>query len=1421
MNDQQLHTFERGLNFDTDPSKIPSNQYTDAENVEMVSDEAGGLFGIEPIAESDLMLTVPNVPVQTQVDRIECDFGTSHVYLLYFSIDYFGSPIIASTTVTTNSFAAFSSSIAAQLLVFGYTATITRPDAGAFPNVVQIELVDGSALPVSFSLIYKIDGVETKVNTRRDAFSQEYECKPICSYELQTNEFVLSRITNNTGAENKGLQLGVVKLVSGIRTYVKLLTTNKLFLSEDVPVDMRVSVINGNNYSVNYVYQGEKPRVIYVPDQLTNDCAIQYANPLIKGDGYQNLASIVQQSSLQLINNIGRIKFSTQSQTGGNLESGGYRYFVRFGLNATRNVTEWSLGSGLVPVYKADYTKSNSWLQVQGDPSGTQTSKYNTLLIEGVQPNVFDYIEVAVVQYSGTSGSDVVATEAYIIGRQDVTTTTTTFSHYGNEITQETITVAELVPVDNVILSASSQEIKKNRLNLSDVQVGVTDETYRDFIDGITVGTNRFNVGDQGSVIAATNNYVSAVFEYFYNQADPGGLLTLSTESYDPYAAYNTGTQVFTANASDTFTINFNIGIGLVFGINASYNYKIIYNDVSAGTSTVLYELSQPTAILSPGNSNFIGNASVFMDVGDTISIYTFTYSTTTTPFQITVANAFQILRGSDSDFSDTVSNGYMLPENCANKAGYMIRETYPLYAALHLTNGYITDPIFLGYHNMSYDFANSLGAALYHNYGGEVYNYNFVLNNLNIGSIRDTVKGISIWRGDSPPTVISTGLYCLADGATPTEVTFGYYPSLPTFNVKGYYNHYGFLEGIRKFGVFMSPETERDKAELQTGNYFVSYGTLTPYFNQVYINQDRYSQAVEYRSYSMELGTMTTTIRDSEFVPFNSMGKTWLTNAPGSRRKAALNYENIAASQAQALAMSTEDIIKDQGTATTKADCGAYITQLWNTDPNTPVVAGDPNNYKLIYTGTFIEITPETPDLLGNVQVYGGDTYTVKQIQKLAYGSKRYNVNNIYSSFITYYTQSRINTDLNYNNTESDNATWTLKGFASVINYLQQYATIPQQEQWNNDPAYWAQNKINYVNPYNSNIKQVGYFPARIYYSEQRTEGGLYDFYRKILPLSFKDLDAKYGRIVELKDVTDKMVAWQEDAVSVLPYQSNIAINTDSTQTYVGTGGVYEQQQNVVSTIGAKFKSNVLIARNNAGNNIGYWYSDARRSFNRYSHDGVKILSDENTARSYFLSNVFDGVENEYDVTFGFSPAKNSIYITRSGVKTLVWSEKFNCFSSKASFLPKRYFTLDTMVICPNVVSPYGRLYDMFPTNPSGYLSWFGGEQTGDFMIEVSTNKGTYTDKRYYATSIVTQPDFDTADAPTLVVSNVTQSATTLPSEFELRNSYLAGAVRYDSNNPIISTFAKYKFTFQAYCKITGIINKFRIKSPNPFDFR
>lgn len=244
--------------------------------------------------------------------------------------------------------------------------------------------------------------------------------------------------------------------------------------------------------------------------------------------------------------------------------------------------------------------------------------------------------------------------------------------------------------------------------------------------------------------------------------------------------------------------------------------------------------------------------------------------------------------------------------------------------------------------------------------------------------------------------------------------------------------------------------------------------------------------------------------------------------------------------------------------------------------------------------------------------------------------------------SFLGFYSQNKINQQMRFVDKSLTNQPFPFGN--SLDNYL--FGAYDANEQFQIDAGYTWEVPLFNERPFNPKLPKQSKFKSRIVYSQQKVLNSLQDTYRIILPNDFKDLDAKNGEINGLYDINDVMVSLQPFKVSVLPYQSDVGLSAQDGSLFVGSGGVYAQRENPISSYGAKLKSGTLVAENEAGNTVLYWFSENGRGLFRYGNDGVKNLSEENHWRTWFF-NQTNLINSEFDVVMGFDRTRSAIFIT------------------------------------------------------------------------------------------------------------------------------------------------------------------------------
>ena len=1405
MQDTQINTFTGGLDSDSDLRSVPDSRYIDATNVDTYSVENNSQRSVSPLKGTTLAFSVPSVSSQYQITRVQVNFTANYTYSFSF---YDGTSLKTGSFTTTGAssadrYTSFQSLLTAQLNSLGYYAA-TYSASPAY-DYVRFTIAKTVFTPQAFraDITWSIGSTEKETVILQEAYLDNQGLLPVASYTIEDHLFVWSETSNESVIE---LGIAIVSTL-GVWTYTRLFRTWRWHFPIINPeaIDIRVESVSNDQWAMYITDNYNKPKVFYIQKDYSEDCLLKYTNTnwYTATSGYLIYNFADEQTNLQLINNAGIVTFSSQLQAGGNLLSGGYRYSVRFGINGTENVTEWSvLTPSVIPVFKASTDSLSGYIQIEGTKSGESTSKANIVTVQNCMPNIFNYVELAAIYYADGGSS------AKIVGKYSITSDATTITHSGFETSSSAYDARLFPQTEPVIKTAKTLEIKKNRFNIANVSIGADDPALATIASSATIGQTKKSIAATGKVGIAITNEISATitndvvfdFSLAYSSYD---LIFNNETSSDIYNQYNPTTGIFTKKISNG-SVTFNVQLQFVLANAGSIKFELYKNGVLFRSGDTLQILG--TNIINP--MNYLGGNSIDLLVNDTLqfklkwfpanpnlsSKLVLSSNPAATFYNITAS----IVQSDDFPFS--LVGEYQLPQNCANYVGYMLNETYAFFARFHYKNGYISSP----YHVGNYQFSDLSTGSLYtDSTGASVYSYGAVIDNIDISSIKSQLNGISIWRAVCNPTVLGSGVYFNADQFSSDYFVFGEQASIPVAN-----NNYAVLHGSstdeRRFGVFFSHDTRINKDTFTNDGFIKMYGAPIPYNNiNGLISGDKYGSFAEY------LGCQTTSyeysdeqIQDAFYNDFGVYSDIVLRNQsnPVSPVKYKINSDptNSCIGSLEGIAITLTGYVNSNH----GSDNGVYMAQYIRPFVNNQY---DVTSVDILPTGTYIAINQSSPNVISGTQVFGGDAYTQKNILKVRYWSQ-FGAGNPRSSFITYYAQNRVNTQLFYCDKNEDVApTRNLQGWASVNKYLFPFNSIDDvaEEQFNYDTAYSASYPYT-LRAYDSNVPSESNFVSRIYYSQQKPINSVQDFYRKINALDFRDLDTKNGEIVALRDVNNYMVSVQPRAVSVLPYLSDVAIGTQGGgEILVGTGGVYNQRENIISTYGSTFQTCVYVGQNNNGNSQMYWFSPAFKKYCRYGADGIRILSDEQAMRTYFLG--INSVTKEYDMIQVYDPKYASQIMTfknEASKYTLMYNEKSNNFATFITMNPLRYFLFNNLSMASYVSS----VYELFT---GATLSFFGSAQ--EFNIKFVANKGVLNDKRFLSTALSVGTGYTFTD-PTVAMS--VSSHTVFPhlgtlAEKRWDNFFVAFA-KAAGQQPI-GQFAIIEVKTPAYIELMGAVTKWR----------
>jgi len=1503
MKDYSAHTIGP-LNLDKDFRALAPNELSFANDNEVFGNESGRDLSSYPLPSSLNIFDVP--ALATQLQFVRCKFSTTATSYLFIIKDSSGNAIGPDNfSISVNpawAITDFIDAINVVLNAYVYGASYDSQDGVWFTLAIGGGTL--GATPISYSLTYyevaSGDTTYIPIYVLQDAFnpigSLNATMIPLQGVMVNNVFFLFSRSYDGNCKE---IGWGIPDQ-NGDWTYTTLLQTTDLDFPSNQVIEIQSEEVSNNQYALYWITNTGKPRTIYIPTSLESPLKYTMDEYVTAGAGIYSLGSIDEQTWTQ-IQNPATIEFADQEQSGGAVMSCTCFYYVRVGI--ARNYSEWSPPSNPIPVFFETTNSPSAGAMIAGDLTPQVTSKANVLNIRGVNSIIYDTVQVAVLYNQGGNFS------AEILGEYDVDSDPFNFNitHTGLESGSFVYDPKSLPPVQDVITNAKNVQIKKNRINYANIEKQVEEDLDAVFAN-VTLGQERGEINSIGVINYTQDPLFRAGLNSPYSSSNVGEQTILldndsSNGNFDNGNVFDLPSRVFTVGVSGEYVININnlsfageildIGATEAYVVNLTTGEKYCYTS-KFGTS--FFSLAPPEnfitsrVFLSSTATLTAGDKLVLKAVFERIKGSSTNYTVVSASFSVTKAI-------SDYPTKSLLVGEFQKPVNVATKAGFMINETYPIFARLKYNSGYLSQWRHLG----NYQFSNGTFPAilddgfLTDSSGTDdpiVYTYGVTIDGIDVRTIKDRVLRIEFGRGICEPTVLGTGMFIASDGNTGGSggsFTAGLYTgNTDTANTYGTENA---LSSVNRYwGVMICPDwaTGTIKPQYQDGDYLICYSIP----QRSYAPQVIAGGSNKWGSYREFAGAFlpfdgspdTYNVVDAEYTDYR-------VNSRILRNDAISTYLSLRSSAngtvptlaCQGMAMTLNGKIKPTVVGLSLNDYGCYYVQYYRPNPNQYRNIQD---VKVVPCNHYVHISDSTPDILPMESVYGGDTYNQKTYMKVMYNAinpdttKSGNL----TSFIGFYSQNKINQQMRYVDKTFTNRPFPLGN--TLDNYL--FGVYDAGEQFQIDAGYSWENVLSYETPYNPRIPQQSIFKSRIIYSQQKVLNSLQDTYRIILPNDYKDLASKDGEINGLYDINDVMIGLQPFKVSVLPYQSDVGLSAADGSLYVGSGGVYAQRENPVSTYGASIKSGTLVAENESGNSVVYWYSSNAKGLMRYGSDGVKSLSNENGFRTWFYNHT-PFVKEEFEIVMGYDRSRTAIFVTTLaknsaiaqwniatayGIGDVVWygelnkyttfewipnmyvcteantgfnpfnnpskwefipitdtryynyasvvfNEKANFFQGFFSLLVSRYFFYDGRILVPRGRAAYNKVYDLF--GGDGDLSWLSDGSTaksGEFVLEWVSNKNGAIPKRYISAGAIVGTDHEIANNPTLTVSTATQVSTSVGgADFEYLNGQISqGVYPTDTDDPLISEYAKVRLSSTTYYRIFSLVVQFYQKSRTIF---
>lgn len=236
-------------------------------------------------------------------------------------------------------------------------------------------------------------------------------------------------------------------------TYTTLIKSKEFNFRRPKQID---TYCEQNNFQTSLYWTDDYnvPRVLYYRGAFITNGTIE----IINSDGLYAYGTIGSETKLILTNELLGFSFTQQLPSGGGIKSGNWRYAIRL-LTSTFNTTNWTELSNPVNVYLADQTGAQS--AISGDDALVVTGKINEFTVTNLPVGVFEFIELAAINYLGT------AIVGSIVNRFVISDTTMTIQHTGTEANVVNLDISTLNQFSFDIETAKNIDAIDNRLILS------------------------------------------------------------------------------------------------------------------------------------------------------------------------------------------------------------------------------------------------------------------------------------------------------------------------------------------------------------------------------------------------------------------------------------------------------------------------------------------------------------------------------------------------------------------------------------------------------------------------------------------------------------------------------------------------------------------------------------------------------------------------------------------------------------------------------------------------------------------------------------------------------------------------------------------------------------------------------------------
>lgn len=334
---------------------------------------------------------------------------------------------------------------------------------------------------------------------------------------------------------------------------------------------------------------------------------------------------------------------------------------------------------------------------------------------------------------------------------------------------------------------------------------------------------------------------------------------------------------------------------------------------------------------------------------------------------------------------------------------------------------------------------------------------------------------------------------------------------------------------------------------------------------------------------------------------------------------------------------------INQPNSSVNNADMGMYYIEYYRDLGSVIAYSTGQSKFGAINTGTGIP-TGAVIDIssnIGQVDVFGGDTFTQKAFLKIQYGSTAGNGTTAQGGGVTcvIICQNR----MNFNMRNPGNLAYP--STPPIDGWINDYNGGGFVEIDNYDAGYTPRNPDDTLNAYSSTVPYVTVAPERIIYSLQQPQNSVSNNYQQLPALNFYDLSSDKGIITNVFSLQNELFSLQEKTLLRQFFNElgtlNVGENTTPTQVSLGSGSPFTKPPvPLLPNIGNSNNLSLLYGIDLNGKDILAWIDVITRSVIILKASGeTETISLTKKMRTWF--------DQWLTVTYGDTPPLNYIPIT------------------------------------------------------------------------------------------------------------------------------------------------------------------------------